>query len=311
MSVQQNMWQMREVLMREVEENPEDKWAKNALEHINEQLAKEGKAIPPKPEIDPVSPPEVQNLEGYTKLEMPTVMPPSWARYGDPDDGLTVSNCRSYGCNQIRNLEDTGTLWSTQSEDIAKFYGGKFSPRLFMYAGKAMMGHWYLLPSGRISAVFNGVDTHANDPEYSVKMDWPYNDTEKKLWMEMFTHYHFGGAALIMGGHGNAPEVAFHPLKWEDKVIDKHHVPTVANHPWWILPGLNTIFETAKFKRNYFQSALGQLHAMDIGMQPKTDMYIEWKDYAPKDMGLRDYHHKFEPTATAEIPDFQKDLEDV
>jgi hypothetical protein len=311
MTTQLNMWQMQEKLQREVERNPGDKWAKKALDHLNEKMEKEGKQVPPKPEIDPVSPPEVQDLQGYTKLEMPAVAPPDWARYGDPDDGLVVSNRRSFGCSQIRNLEETGKLWASKPMEIAAFYGDKFSPRVFLYAGKAMMGHWYLLPSGRISAVFNGVDQHANDPEYSVKPEWPYNEVEKSLWAKMFTKYHFGGAALIMGGHGHAPEVGFHPLIWDGKVIDRHHVPTVANHPWWILPGLNTIYETGRFKYNYFRSAVGRLFNMDIGIRPKDDTYIDWKPYAKEGMDLRSYHHSFEPTATAETPSFKKELEEI
>jgi hypothetical protein len=283
---------------------PDDKWVSRELHKLEAHLGAYGQAgnatpPPPVPEVDAISPEAVQKVEGYTQIELPDIMPPEWARHGQPEDGVRISNRRSFGCHMLQNLQETAEQWTQAPEKVARFYGGTFSPRVYLFAGRRMLDRWFLLPTAQLS---DKLPPYTFAPPVA-----PYSNTEFDLWKKLFVKHHFNGHAILMGGYKRS-HLDYHPIVLAGMAAYKHQIITVANHPQWIMPGLNSHYETADFKTAFFGSSIAQLMNMDIGILAKNEFYVPWEPYA-EGRSLREYLHEREPSATKMLPNFQKDPE--
>ena len=243
----------------------------------------------PPPDLpEDFSPAEVQDAEGYQKLELqPVELPHHGASFknffsGPVENGLNVSKKRYYGCHLLEKRQESALLWIEQAGRVAKHYG--CSERLIAMAGHAMLDQWVMLPTANMK----GVDDK-DMPDFVMPPDVPYNETEQEVWKKCFEKYHFVGvyvmAHTLHGGAVVAPD---------GKMIPRTTVPTVTNKPHWIAYALNQTFETGHYKTRAFRVALQKAHDIDRHQSLPVAGYVprrifDWAD---------------EPTEVAKTPRF-------
>ena len=269
-------------------------------DYLETNFDADGTEIPPTPVESQLrhdfSPLEAQEADGYW-----TVIPsgfgdlPPWLGKSDPMVGLTISNERHAGCVVIKHLQDTAETWINDPEGVAASTSAKkSSPRIFAMAGYAMEGFRYFLP------MFDhkGADRLIG---FAVLPEIPVSDDErvayKKNWGKYQAQHSFAGTnwgsfMSDLQSHGQVvwnDDLLASRKEWKDRVDPmgkRHLIPTIMNHPNWVVPGIMDFVNSIEYMRFFYVRSRRKAFRIDVYKEAPVPGYVE------KDRAYRD---EFEP----------------